>query len=765
MDNNNNSCLNHNIQTLSWKIMSSIQQSLNNEETPDNWQRFVEALSTLNFPISTFQFKKILFEGNKPGKNVAQEMFNYLSPKAFTVHHLLQLLDLLRMETHVNTLRNLAQIPREPVRIVRQPKEVKGLKEGDILCLDVAATGFPYPRYQWFKDDDVINGATQSELLIGNISVEDEGNYSCRIHNSRTSVILSRIIPISVFSFKITQSSPSQLLQVGDRLSLWCHARNNRSTLFYKWFKDGALVANSNNYTKEKVNHQDTGIYRCEVTSVEGSIYSDNIVITVTPHTLVIVTQPKFTLVQLNGVALFLCEAKGPQEVKYQWYKDGVILPNATKPELKVQVNNASFQGMYHCVVACLHLACTSDTACLQITSSAPKNISRPICEATDKIALLIANEEYRSEKRLRMATKDVKLLSSIFQKLSFKVISLSNLTLTEMKMAVYRYIELLNNGVYGVFYYAGHGFETSSDPYSYLLPVDAPTGANISHCLSAQKIQQVMLERNPALCCLILDICRSICTDTKYYSAPIKLRENRSSVYMYATTRGNSAFEPPHGALGDFVNILKEYLYTEDTIDEMFGKVRQALGNQLEKFEGHSNYQNPEIRSNLSNIHISLSDRINTTNHTQEYNMRAHLWEQANILPRKMFIEITVFRVRLKIEFTMEFSNVMFITVSVEDSGIVPDCYAWIVQIPSTLTADKATILQPDKKKIRTCVRDLQKLQSDMEVGLKFVYTDKCGETKSCMETLNLSLPMASNLHLWKLSTDMLETELIEKK
>ncbi|XP_014789871.2 mucosa-associated lymphoid tissue lymphoma translocation protein 1 [Octopus bimaculoides] len=473
-------------------------------------------------------------------------------------------------------------------------------------------------------------------------------------------------------------------------------------------------------------------------------------------------------MVLLNGFALFLCEAKGPAEIHYQWYKDDTILPNENKTELKIHVESESFKGMYYCVVSCLTATRTSDFAYLQITKSVPENISKEVCQATDKIALLIGNEDYRSERKLKATSKDVKLLSGIFERLGFKVLSLLNLTLTEMKMAVYHFVELLNNGVYGVFYYAGHGFEVSGDPYSYLLPVDAPTGADITACLPAQKIHQLMLEKNPALCCLILDICRTICEEAKYYSLPLEIKPNTSSLYMYSTSRGQSAFEPLNGRMGNFVYVLKDYIYSDDTVETMFGKVRRAIAINskiLQEQGKRCGNQNPELFSNLANVNISLADQINTTNHTQEYNIRSELWMQANRLPRMTYVDIKEFGAKLKIEFSAQFSNVMSITVTIVDSGTVPDCYAWIANIPSTLTADKATVLQDDKKKIRIVVKDLQKLQEEMLAIIRFVYTDESGNSRCRVEDLHLDFPLAANLELCKLSTELLEMNCIQKK
>ena len=69
---------------------------------------------------------------------------------------------------------------------------------------------------------------------------------------------------------------------------------------------------------------------------------------------------------------------------------------------------------------------------------------------ATDKVALLIGNQDYRSAKRLIAPELDVEKLAVVLSELDFKVISLLNLNLQEMNFALSAFCALLNSGVYG---------------------------------------------------------------------------------------------------------------------------------------------------------------------------------------------------------------------------------------------------------------------------------------------------------------------------
>lgn len=126
---------------------------------------------------------------------------------------------------------------------------------------------------------------------------------------------------------------------------------------------------------------------------------------------------------------------------------------------------------------------------------------------------MLIGNYDYSGTDLLKAPKVDVQVLAELLRSMDFKVVTLLNLTLGEMGAAVEKFCSLLrsdgpgNSGVYGLFYFCGHGIEEKGQ--CYLVPQDAPTGYSSSNCLCAQKVVQQMQDANPALCTLILDCCR----------------------------------------------------------------------------------------------------------------------------------------------------------------------------------------------------------------------------------------------------------------
>ena len=104
----------------------------------------------------------------------------------------------------------------------------------------------------------------------------------------------------------------------------------------------------------------------------------------------------------------------------------------------------------------------------------------------------------------------DAKMLASILRKpeMGFKVISLMNLTRDEMNEALLMFYNLLGEGVYGLVYFAGHGFEQGGQ--NYLVPVD--TGDWVpDKAVCAQRILDDMSRYHTELMVFLLDICRKM--------------------------------------------------------------------------------------------------------------------------------------------------------------------------------------------------------------------------------------------------------------
>ena len=124
---------------------------------------------------------------------------------------------------------------------------------------------------------------------------------------------------------------------------------------------------------------------------------------------------------------------------------------------------------------------------------------------ATDKFALLIGNYDYPNRLMLKTTETDVLTLARLFKKLQFKVIALLNLSKTEMLCIVDYFSELLDKGMYVVFYFCGRGFEENG--CCYFVPTDTKPDYTSHDCVSAELILCRLQEPNPDLIVFIIDV------------------------------------------------------------------------------------------------------------------------------------------------------------------------------------------------------------------------------------------------------------------
>lgn len=132
------------------------------------------------------------------------------------------------------------------------------------------------------------------------------------------------------------------------------------------------------------------------------------------------------------------------------------------------------------------------------------------VSTAREKIALLIGNQNYECEdlNNLQSPEYDIKELRTLLEDvLDFKVISLLDLTHSEMMRALEFFYEMLAiPGVYALFYYSGHGFATMNK--NFLIPVNATLPLRAETNICADGICKQM-RKKLSRAVLVLDCCR----------------------------------------------------------------------------------------------------------------------------------------------------------------------------------------------------------------------------------------------------------------
>ncbi|XP_072409259.1 mucosa-associated lymphoid tissue lymphoma translocation protein 1 isoform X1 [Chiloscyllium punctatum] len=550
----------------------------------------------------------------------------------------------------------------------------------------------------------------------------------------------------------ITKQPESASVPAGCPVTLQCVAIGP-TPLQYQWFKGQEEIAGAVQSVLP-VNERRSALYVCRVHDQQNEcVFSDWAKIKVhfikseLPHRWkgepVIGLQPESLRVKVGQRVSLRCVAFGIPAPKYQWYKNGIPLPHQTEGDLVIATVEMRHYGTYLCAVSNDQGECWSSAADLSVVEIIPIAVSLPprrvagsgerkvtatlpsICRkpdapqevrlcATDKVALLIGNMNYVNHPKLLATVMDVFELSNLLQQLNFRVVSLMDLTKEEMQSAVKQFLQLLDAGVYALFYYAGHGYECSGR--NYMVPVNAPNPYRPENCINVQKILCKMQVKNTALNVLLLDMCRKWYNQEYLPSDLQPLAPTGNIVYGYATCEDAEAYEVQDGeySSGIFMKYLKRHILKKEKVTQVLENVSEEMG----KDQLITGKQVMEIRHTLKECR-ALTDEICTKGHTVQLRVRNERWKQANELPKRRTICFPC-GVEVELSCSAIFSNVMIV-------------YANIKTRPSDIAKCKVFLQKPEE--LASACSDLDGGSSQLDSLLSSLSDDPLSDT-----TLRLS-------------------------
>ncbi|XP_047453402.1 mucosa-associated lymphoid tissue lymphoma translocation protein 1 [Mugil cephalus] len=470
------------------------------------------------------------------------------------------------------------------------------------------------------------------------------------------------------------------------------------------------------------------------------------------PH---IAINPKPQTVRQGTKLALRCAAFGIPAPHYQWYRNGQPLLNQTSDTLQIDCATAEHGGSYLCSVSNVLAERWSEPVDVDVVQNDQLPLAAPT--ATDKVALLIGNLNYSNHPGLMAPVMDVHKLANLLQHLHFRVVSLLDLTREEMLAAIEKFVQLLDKGVYGLFYYAGHGYEHAGR--NYLVPVEAPQPYRTENCVCVQRIMLSMQEKQTALSVILLDTCRKWYNQSCIPSAIMPLGPSGNTVYGYATCEDAEAFEVQDGgkSTGIFTKYLNMHILESEKVTHVLEKVSEDLGRDPLV----TGKQAVEIKHTLKEPR-SLADKVRTTGHTKELHLRDVCWRQANDLPRKKRL-MFLCGVEVELSFSALFSNVLVAFATVKTTGPhTQDCTV----ILSSLPALEDIFSRPDRSEemdslhlqnvdnpdciLRLC--SLQKLKESLviKVDLHYTHTDsKLRLTES--QQVDIGTPLVASCKLYR--------------
>ena len=159
---------------------------------------------------------------------------------------------------------------------------------GTSTTLSVAATGTAPLSYQWRKNGINIPGATNTVLVLSNVSAGDAGFYAAVASNawgSETSAAANLI----VLTPPVITSQPAGASIAAGRPVAFSVVASGTSPLGYQWRKDGVAISGATNMTFSigLATTVDGGSYDVVVSNVYGSVTSASAVLLVSPSAFV----------------------------------------------------------------------------------------------------------------------------------------------------------------------------------------------------------------------------------------------------------------------------------------------------------------------------------------------------------------------------------------------------------------------------------------------------------------------------------------------
>ncbi|XP_053153709.1 mucosa-associated lymphoid tissue lymphoma translocation protein 1 isoform X2 [Hemicordylus capensis] len=573
--------------------------------------------------------------------------------------------------------------------------ESRAALSGQTVKLSCWAAGYPHLHYQWFKQKKEVPHGNTPELVFSQVNTDDAGIYICRV-NSESSYVFSRWVQLDV----------------------------------------------------------------CDL---QGAYHGDSLDLPENKIHICIHPQPQNLMV--GEMLVLQCEAIGIPIPQYQWFRNGSPLTNGDKKSYMISSVNTEHQGIYWCHVyndKDNQESKKVDIAIEDLSGLGGHDLQDQSAErqfAVDKVALLMGNMSYCNHPKLKAPLVDVYELTNLLRQLDFKVVSLLDLTEPEMRNAVDEFLLLLDKGVYGLLYYAGHGYENYGN--SFMVPIDAPNPYRAANCLCVQNILKLMQEKETGLNVFLLDMCRK---RNEYDNTVLildALKVTANIVFGYATCQGAEAFEIQQSGLanGIFMKFLKERLLEDKKITVLLDGVAEDMG----KCHLTKGKQALEIRSSLSEKR-ALTDPIQQTATSAESMARNLQWAKAHELPESMCLQFKC-AVQIQLGFAAEFSNVMIIYLRIVNKPPeITVCKAYVMDFPLDLDIDpkeanKGTpeetgsyLLSKDLPKhcLYTRISSLQKLKEDLTftVCLHYEYAgvdDVLDERK----VVNIGKPLIARLRI----------------
>ena len=278
---------------------------------------------------------------------------------------------------------------KDPPVFTIQPANAT-VKLNETLTLSSSATSSLTISYQWYKGASALAGKTGATLTIANVDASIAGTYSVKASNtdgtvSSTAVTVSFQTQPPVFTVNLPATytvDPEATLQLSVTAT-------GLTPMTYSWTFNGSTMAGQTtaSITIPNVTTNHAGTYQVTVVNPDGTARSTMTTVTVLAIPPSILQQPANVLTTRGANATYSVTCLNPVGLAYQWYKNSVLIPNATNQTLTLASVSDAEVGSYNVEVANAHGRTASAFATLSLINTPVLTTDLSDCLITRNVA------------------------------------------------------------------------------------------------------------------------------------------------------------------------------------------------------------------------------------------------------------------------------------------------------------------------------------------------------------------------------------------
>jgi hypothetical protein len=262
------------------------------------------------------------------------------------------------------------------VTITTQPSN-QSAGQGGSATFQVVTGGRQPQTFQWYYDDTnaeyAIDGATNSSLVLNNITSDDEGAYQVLVSNGSsydpTHSDLAYLTVVADVAPSITSQPQDQTALAGTSVTISAVVAGT-PPFTYQWqYNDIDIVgATSSAFSMPSAQVASNGTYRVIVSNLGGTATSDEMTLTVcNPVPPVIARQPASVRALVGSSVTFTAPATGYPTPSFQWNKNGIPISGATQTAYRLDHIGVAQAGTYSATIQNTYGTTVSDNATLTV--------------------------------------------------------------------------------------------------------------------------------------------------------------------------------------------------------------------------------------------------------------------------------------------------------------------------------------------------------------------------------------------------------------